>query len=564
MKKYSEFHYERMDIDELKRSFDDIITRFESADKVEVQNDIIREVNEIFSKSWTYGAMASLNFARNIEDKKAKEENEFYDRIKPEISELSSNFVKKVVKSKFRKELEATWGKQYFLLNDMFLKSFDPKIKDLLVEESKIINDYTALLAGAKIEFNGETYNLTGLAPFHTDPDRQVRKASMKARYSFFETIADQLDEMYDKLVKNRHKKALELGYENFIPLGYLNMSRSDYDDKDVAEYRRKIVEYVVPIARKLHQMRKKVLGLDTLYIYDGINFPDGNPKPKGTPEELIQYAQKMYHELSTETGEFFDRMVDEELMDLINRKGKSGGGFCTNFPTYERPYIFANFNGTDHDVTVLTHEAGHAFQSFLSRKQPLVEYLWPSYEAAEIHSMSMEFITWEWMERFFKEDVDRFKYKHMMDAITFLPYGACVDHFQHWVYENPNASPKERKAQWSELEKLYLPDRNNDDFDFLNEGGVWQGQSHIYHMPFYYIDYTLAQVCAFQFWIRFNDDKESAWTDYLNLCKAGGSLPFTELVKKAGLVSPFDGDILKEITGKIEEWLDSVDVESL
>jgi len=564
MKKYSEFHYERMDIDELKRSFDDIITRFESADKVEVQNDIIREVNEIFSKSWTYGAMASLNFARNIEDKKAKEENEYYDRIKPEISELSSNFVKKVVKSKFRKELEATWGKQYFLLNDMFLKSFDPKIKDLLVEESKIINDYTALLAGAKIEFNGETYNLTGLAPFHTDPDRQVRKASMKARYSFFETIADQLDEMYDKLVKNRHKKALELGYENFIPLGYLNMSRSDYDDKDVAEYRRKIVEYVVPIARKLHQMRKKVLGLDTLYIYDGINFPDGNPKPKGTPEELIQYAQKMYHELSTETGEFFDRMVDEELMDLINRKGKSGGGFCTNFPTYERPYIFANFNGTDHDVTVLTHEAGHAFQSFLSRKQPLVEYLWPSYEAAEIHSMSMEFITWEWMERFFKEDVDRFKYKHMMDAITFLPYGACVDHFQHWVYENPNASPKERKAQWSELEKLYLPDRNNDDFDFLNEGGVWQGQSHIYHMPFYYIDYTLAQVCAFQFWIRFNDDKESAWTDYLNLCKAGGSLPFTELVKKAGLVSPFDGDILKEITGKIEEWLDSVDVESL
>ena len=564
MKKYSEFHYERMDIDELKRSFDDIITRFESADKVEVQNDIIREVNEIFSKSWTYGAMASLNFARNIEDKKAKEENEYYDRIKPEISELSSNFVKKVVKSKFRKELEATWGKQYFLLNDMFLKSFDPKIKDLLVEESKIINDYTALLAGANIEFNGETYNLTGLAPFHTDPDRQVRKASMKARYSFFETIADQLDEMYDKLVKNRHKKALELGYENFIPLGYLNMSRSDYDDKDVAEYRRKIVEYVVPIARKLHQMRKKVLGLDTLYIYDGINFPDGNPKPKGTPEELIQYAQKMYHELSTETGEFFDRMVDEELMDLFNRKGKSGGGFCTNFPTYERPYIFANFNGTDHDVTVLTHEAGHAFQSFLSRKQPLVEYLWPSYEAAEIHSMSMEFITWEWMERFFKEDVDRFKYKHMMDAITFLPYGACVDHFQHWVYENPNASPKERKAQWSELEKLYLPDRNNDDFDFLNEGGVWQGQSHIYHMPFYYIDYTLAQVCAFQFWIRFNDDKESAWTDYLNLCKAGGSLPFTELVKKAGLVSPFDGDILKEITGKIEEWLDSVDVESL
>lgn len=564
MKKYSNYEYKRVNIDELTNEFDSLIRAFEQAESVDIQNDVIQKANAIFSNVSTYEAIAHLNFSRDTENESFKAENEFYDNIGPSISELSTKFSKVVLASKFREALEKKWGKQYFVLKEMELKSFDPKIKDLMLEEAKLKNEYTILLASAKIEFQGETYNLSGLGPFHTDADREVRKASYKARYSFFDANAGKLDELYDKLVKLRHKMALELGFENYVELGYLKMGRSDYNADDVAGYRQGIVDHVVPLVGKLHELRKKVLGLETLYVYDGINFLEGNPKPKGTPEELIEAAQKMYHELSEETGEFFDIMINEELMDLVNRKGKRGGGFCTGFPDHERPYIFANFNGTAHDVTVLTHEAGHAFQSYLSRKQPLVEYLWPSMESAEIHSMSMEFITWPWMESFFKEETERFKYMHMMDSVKFLPYGACVDHFQHWVYENPNAAPKERKEKWSELELIYLPMKNYDDIDFLNSGGMWQGQLHIYQMPFYYIDYTLAQICAFQFWMKNEEDKDKAWSDYLTLCKAGGSLPFTGLIQLADLMSPFEEGILKDIPNKIETWLDSIDVESL
>ena len=263
-----------------------------------------------------------------------------------------------------------------------------------------------------------------------------------------------------------------------------------------------------------------------------------------------------MYKELSKETGDFFDIMINEDLMDLENRSGKMGGGFCTSFPSLERPYIFANFNGTDHDITVLTHEAGHAFQSYQSRKQPLDRYLWPTYEACEIHSMSMEFLTWDWMNLFFKEDTEKFLYKHLADSLCTLPWLAIVDHFQHWIYQHPNATANERKKEWLKLERIYFPSLNYDDLEFYKNGGAWQAQGHIYQLPFYYIDYSLAQICAFQFWIKMQEDKNSAWDDYLTLCKAGGSMSFLDLVKLANIKSPFDPEVFKEVAGKINNWL--------
>ena len=365
-------------------------------------------------------------------------------------------------------------------------------------------------------------------------------------------------------MVKLRHKIATTLGYDNFIELGYMRMGRTDYGPNEVANFRKQIVNHVVPVVKKLVQKKKDILGLDHLYFYDGINFKEGDPKPKGSPDHLIKEAQLMYRELSNETGDFFDMMVEEELMDLVNREGKRPGGFCTSFPKYDRPYIFSNFNGTDHDITVLTHEAGHAFQCYSSRNQPLLGYLWPTMEAAEIHSMSMEFFTWPWMHKFFKEETDRFKYKHIAGSLSFLPYGACVDHFQHWVYENPEATPKERNQRWLDLESIYLPDRDYDDLHFPKTGGIWQGQLHIYQMPFYYIDYTLAQTCAFQFWIKNQQDSEKAWKDYVNICKAGGSKSFTKLVALAGLKLPFDDGCLEDVVEHVSKWLDKVDPNKL
>ena len=423
-------------------------------------------------------------------------------------------------------------------------------------EENELRNKYRSLLAGAEIEYKGKTLNLTGLSPYMQDTNRETRKEAYKLMDDFFNKNEDELDSIFDKLVKLRHEKAKVLNFDNFIPLGYLNMSRSDYGAAEVSEYRKQIVKHIVPLVKKINQKRKEILGYEKMFVYDTLYFKEGNPKPKGGVKFQVDQAKKMYSELSKETEDFFNMMIDEELMDLDNRAGKSGGGFCTSFPSLERPYIFANFNGTDHDVTVLTHEAGHAFQCFQSRKQPVNRYLWPTYEACEIHSMSMEFLTWDWMHLFFKEDTEKFLFKHIAGSLAFLPYGALVDHFQHWVYENPNTTPKERKAQWLKLENIYQPGKDYDDLDFLKNGGFWQKQSHIFEMPFYYIDYTLAQVCAFQFWIRMQEDKESAWKDYLELCKAGGSMSFLDLVKLAKIKSPFDPKVFEEVANNINDWL--------
>ena len=562
--KYSELHYERIDVEESKKKISNMVDGLSKATTLDEMVEHVMEVEDFGRDYSSYAAMASLNFSRDINDEDAKAEKDYYDSIGPDMRECFDSVEKEMVKSNFKSELSEKWGDKFLKDIETSLKTFDPKIKDMLKEEIDLRNEYTKLTGGAKIDFDGKQYNLAGLGPFHSDMDRNVRKGSYEARFNWFSDNSEELDEIYDKLVKLRHKIAVTLGYENFIELGYMRMGRTDYGPNEVANFRKQIVEHVVPIVKKLNEKKKDILGLDHLYFYDGINFKEGDPKPKGTPDELVEAAQKMYHELSDETGQFFDMMVNEELMDLVNRDGKRPGGFCTSFPKYDRPYIFSNFNGTDHDITVLTHEAGHAFQCYSSRKQPLLSYLWPTMEAAEIHSMSMEFFTWPWMESFFKEESDRFKYKHISGSLSFLPYGACVDHFQHWVYENPEATPKERNEKWLELESIYLPNRDYDDISFPKTGGIWQGQLHIYQMPFYYIDYTLAQTCAFQFWMKDQEDSDKAWSDYVRLCNAGGSLSFTKLVELAGLDLPFDDGCLEKVVDHVGKWLDGIDPKEL
>jgi M3 family oligoendopeptidase len=562
--KYSELHYERIDVEESKKKISNMVDGLSKATTLDEMVEHVMEVEDFGRDYSSYAAMASLNFSRDINDEDAKAEKDYYDSIGPDMRECFDSVEKEIVKSNFKSELSEKWGDKFLKDIETSLKTFDPKIKDMLKEEIDLRNEYTKLTAGAKIDFDGKQYNLAGLGPFHSDMDRNVRKGSYEARFNWFSDNSEELDEIYDKLVKLRHEIAVTLGYENFIELGYMRMGRTDYGPNEVANFRKQIVEHVVPIVKKLNEKKKDILGLDHLYFYDGINFKEGDPKPKGTPDELVEAAQKMYHELSDETGQFFDMMVNEELMDLVNRDGKRPGGFCTSFPKYDRPYIFSNFNGTDHDITVLTHEAGHAFQCYSSRKQPLLSYLWPTMEAAEIHSMSMEFFTWPWMESFFKEESDRFKYKHISGSLSFLPYGACVDHFQHWVYENPEATPKERNEKWLELESIYLPNRDYDDISFPKTGGIWQGQLHIYQMPFYYIDYTLAQTCAFQFWMKDQEDSDKAWSDYVRLCNAGGSLSFTKLVELAGLDLPFDDGCLEKVVDHVGKWLDGIDPKEL
>lgn len=416
-------------------------------------------------------------------------------------------------------------------------------------------------MASAQIEFDGGIYTLSQLTPFTQNPDRLTRKRAFEARTSFLITNENNLDTIYDNLVKVRTNIAHKLGFENYIPLGYLRMNRLDYDAKMVEFYRNQVLEYVVPLAQKLYVKQAQRLDLDKLAYYDiSFDFKTGNPTPKFNPQEMVQLASQMYHELSPETDEFFKFMVEHELLDLESKKGKQGGGYCTYIPDYSSPFIFSNFNQTAGDVEVLTHEAGHAFQVYQSRWVDVPECSFPTYESCEIHSMSMEYLTWPWMDRFFKEDTDKFKYSHLADNVKFLPYGVSVDHFQHEVYAHPEYTPEQRKAVWRKLEKMYVPHKDYTENEFLDKGTFWFNQGHIFSTPFYYIDYTLAGVCAMQFWKRAMHNDPNTFKDYLKICNIGGTKSFVNIVKDANLISPFEKECIPSIIKDVEDYLFSID----
>ncbi|MBR6015411.1 MAG: M3 family oligoendopeptidase, partial [Firmicutes bacterium] len=384
-----------------------------------------------------------------------------------------------------------------------------------------------------------------------------TRKEAGLAFSNYFESVTDELDEIYDKLVKNRTEQAKRLGYKDFTELGYYRMGRNCYDKDDVENFRRQVKEYFMPIVNKIHEKRAKRIGVeDGLKIYDnGVWFKEGNPKPIGTPQEILETGQRMYTELSPETKEFFDFMMKNELFDVLSRKTKRQGGYMTYFPKYKSPFIFANFNGTEGDVDVITHECGHAFQGYIvGKNEEIREYGDIGMETAEIHSMSMEYFTNPWMKNFFGDRTDDYLTLHISDAIAFVPYGCMVDEFQHIVYANPDMTPKERKDAWKALEKTYRPHIDWEG-SFL-ESAFWQRQGHIFQMPFYYIDYVLASVCAMQYKVRMNKDYDSAWKDYLKLCAMSAKDFYVNMLPKCGLEVPFEDGTVEHLSKALAEMI--------
>lgn len=563
--KFSEYTYERPDVKDFEMKFKEHLNSFISAHSYEEQDQAMSEINKLRSE---YDSMQQISIIRHsidTNDEFYKAENDYYDEVDPIVQEFINDYYRALVGSRYRAQLEQKWGRQLFQLAELSLKSFSPEIIEDLQLENKLQTEYTQLIASAKIPFEGEERTLAQLVPFMQSTHRDLRKRAEEARSSFLAEHEQELDRIYDDMVKVRTKMAKKLGYDNFVELAYARMSRTDYNADMVAKFRDQVHKYIVPVTTKLKERQRERIGVEPLLYYDeNISFKSGNATPKGDPDWIVNNGKTMYAELSPETDDFFKFMQDSELMDLVSKKGKQSGGYCTYISEYGAPFIFSNFNGTSGDIDVLTHEAGHAFQVYESRRFQVPEYSFPTYEACEIHSMSMEFFTWPWMDLFFKEDADKYRFDHLASALIFIPYGVSVDEFQHFVYENPDATPAERKQAWRDIERKYLPHRNYADNDYLERGGFWQKQGHIYTTPFYYIDYTLAQICAFQFWKKMHENREAAWADYLHLCRQGGSLSFTELVKVAGLISPFEEGCVTSVIGSIESWLDEMDDKAL
>ncbi len=565
--KFSEMPYQRPDMDAAKKEMVELTARLKNAEDYATAKQVFLEKETLANHLDTLATLASTRHNIDTRDSFYDEEVNFWNNASPELQTYEQEWTMAMLNSPFRADFAAEYGDLMFVNAEIELKSFSPEIVSDMAQENMLTQEYEKLIASAQIPFEGKTYTISQISPLKSDPDDARRLAAWKAEGKWYKDNQDKLDSIYDQLVKLRDGMGKKLGYEGYTTLGYYRMGRNCYTKADVEKFRAAVVKYLVPVATNIYKEQAKRLNMEyPLSFADAaLEFRSGNPKPAGNPDQILAAGKKFYDELSPETSEFFRTMLDGQLLDVLSTEGKAGGGYCTSLQDYQVPFIFANFNDTQHDVEVITHEAGHAFAAWMNRTRIPASTMWPSMEGCEVHSMSMEFFGWPWAEDFFGKDAKKFRYSHLAGALTFIPYGTLVDHFQHEVYAHPEMTPAERHGVWKKLLGVYMPWMKLDgEIPFYSEGEGWQRQQHIYSSPFYYIDYCLAQTIALQFWARIQDNQEDAWKHYMAYTVQGGSKVFTELLKNAELDSPFGEDCLRNVCEKANTWLANYDLSDI
>ena len=549
--KFSELQYTRPDFEAAKSQLTAWKELVEKASSVQEIFDVMEELDAESRHLSTQYTLVYVRHTIDTTDAFYEKEQEYLNEQLPELAPFQVALSAAIADSPFRPEIEERFGKQYFTDIDLQRRSFCEANIPLMQQESRLTMEYQKIMAACQIEFDGKTLNLYGIQKYFEHDDRSIRAAAFKAYSDFYHSNETRLEEIWDELIRIRNEMGRNLGFENFIPLGYMNQGRTDYGVKEVESFREQVRRVLVPLCEALYKAQAKRLRLPFLYAYDEKRiFADGNAQPIGDDDVLVAEARKMYHELSPETGEFIDFMIGHELMDLKNKPGKASTGYCTDVPDYLAPFVFSCFNGTIGDIQVLTHELGHAFASYMAmRNQPISAYFSESTDIAEIHSMSMEQFCYPYAERFFGDQAEKFRFAHLQEAMTFVPFGVAVDEFQHICYAHPELSPKERTYEWHKLEQKYMPWRNYEDDEFMSRGGWWYHKLHIFLYPFYYINYTLTTMGAMEFKKKDQENHEAAWADYLELCKVGGSMSYLDTLRHAHLSVPFEEGAVAKAT---------------
>ena len=563
---FSQIPYRRADLTAWKEQMEDITARFKAAQTFEEADAAYREADTFDDDYQTMLTLARIRCNMDTRDPFYEGEVSFYNQETPKLQPLHKAWTQAILESPFRPQLEEKYGKVTFVNAEMAAKAFTPELVEDIQKENALKQRYSKLIASAQIPFRGGIYTVSQLSPWKNDPDDATRLEAWTAEGNWYNEHGDELDEIYHELVQLRTAMGKKLGYEGYTPLGYLRMRRNCYGEAEIDKFRMAVQKHLVPLAKKLYirQAQRQGRQFPLTFADKDLSFRSGNPRPLGTPEDILAMGDKFYSELSPETAEFWSFMRRHEMMDVESRPGKAAGGYCTRIASLHSPFIYANFNGTAHDVEVVTHEAGHAFAGFVNRDRVPAAAIWPSMEGCEVHSMSMEFFAWPWAEGFFGEDARKFRYTHLMGALTFIPYGTMVDHFQHIIYEYPEFGPQERHQVWQELLGVYMPWVRPGDVPFYGEGKGWQRQSHIYASPFYYIDYCLAQTVALDFWARIQEDPKAAWDTYLKYSRLGGTMVFTDLLKEAGLGDPFNEETLKKVCAAADQYLADYDLSGI
>ncbi|MGB1241478.1 MAG: M3 family oligoendopeptidase, partial [Chitinophagales bacterium] len=540
--KLSEIQYQRPNMDTLKQTLENLCTQFQNAKNVETQLEVVHQVNELQLDFHSHRMVAEIRNDLNSFDKFYDKESDFFDEQEPVFKTHLSPYYQLLLNSPFRNTLEQKLGKQLFKKAQFFIEERNKQTESIDQELNRLESEYFKTLSQGTVTFQGKEYPLRAVGKFGNAKDIATRKAAKDAFFDFWASKEEGFHHLFDEMVQLRDKKAKALGLENCIEESYHN---SDYNGEQVSTFNKAVLKYFIPLNKRLYERTLKRRNIEQMYYYDMTKYKNGNPKLQINEEELWANTKKMYAELSPETDEFCQFMLENELFDTEVRKGKYGGAYMASIKKHGLPFILANFTESSDDFRILVHEMGHAFQKHQTHKAGIrqIEYLGVQSDIAEIHAIGMELFTWDWYSLFFKEDTPKFQFSKISQMLNSIVSNCCTEAFQQFIYRNPKASPAERNQKWLELEKSYYPYHTEaiyDDNAYLRRGSDWQSSPHIMCRPFYAVDYSLANLCAFQFWMKSKENKEETWNDYLKLCKVGGKHSYFEALQSANLRSPF------------------------
>ena len=482
---------------------------------------------------------------------------QFVENVQPKLSEYSDILNRRLVEHEALDELPERFG---ILVKGLKtdIAIFREENIPLSTQATKLVTEYNEICGAQMVEFDGELKTFAQMAIYFENTDRTIREAAWKVVSERRFEDNERVSEIYDELIQIRHKMATNAGFEGFQQYMFASMHRFDYTIEDCLEFHESIETVCQPLRHRTDGERMRELGVDSLRPWDmGVDVK-GRPalQPFNDIQEMVDGCSRIFHNMSSELGDYFDLLDTNDCLDLDSRKGKAPGGYQYYLQKSRLPFIFMNAAGTQRNIETMIHEAGHAFHSFYSGHLDLIHERDSPIEFAEVASMSMELLTHpHWEEFYERKDADRARRKHLEDIISFMPWMATIDAFQHWVYANPDHSREERAAKWLELGERFGPNVDMTGFEDIHKVS-WQRQGHLFGVPFYYVEYGIAQLGALQMWKYHRRDTQDALDRY----KAGLSLGYTrgltELFQASGLELSFSESYVGDLIGEIHEAL--------
>ena len=488
---------------------------------------------------------------------------DFVSNVRPKLSEFSDALNRRIVEHSALADLP---DRYLLMLRGMRtdIEIFRKENIPLNVKQTELVTEAQGITGGMTVEFDGDERTFPQMSVYLESNERSVRQAAWTAMSERRMQDHERMSEIFDELVTLRHQIALNAGFESYTQYMFKAMHRFDYSIEDCLEFHDSVESVCMPLLREINRERKEALGLNNLSPWDVNEKTGAGPdihgreplRPFETVDEMVEKLSEMFHEISGDLGIKFDKLVEMDTLDLDTRKGKAPGGYQYYLEKSRVPFIFMNAAGLQGDLETMIHEAGHAFHSLYCGHLELIDERNYPIEFAEVASMSMELLTQPWWNKFYgKEEADRARRTHLEGVVFLLPWIATIDSFQHWIYENPGHTRKERSEAW-----LSIRGRFGSEMDWMDHSEFkevsWQQQGHLYGVPFYYIEYGIAQLGSLQLWKTQLDNPQKALDDYANAMKLGNTRTLPELFSSADLKLGFDEGHFLSLMDSVEATL--------